>query len=294
MPNPNFTGVPGLRIGHAHDERIRTGTTVVVPIRPVTAAVDVRGGAPGTRDTDALAPDCLIEEVHAFVLTGGSVFGLAAADAVTSVLSERGIGLPLLGRAIPVVPSAVLYDLANGGDKAWELEPPYHALGSAACAAALNGSSCDESGRLGAGYGAIAGSRPGGIGSVAVQSETGHMVGALIAVNSFGEVYPGEPPSGHVPRPKVPLTGANTTIGLVATDAPLMKAQCRRLAMMAHDGLARSIRPIHTMFDGDTIFACSTAAAGAVPIDPLALSILGTVAADCVAEAVRRAVGLKV
>lgn len=293
MPDPQFTSIPGLRIGHAHDERVRTGTTVVVPVRPVTAAVDVRGGAPGTRDTDALAPDCLVEKVHAFVLTGGSVFGLAAADAVTSVLSEQGIGLPLPGRAIPVVPSAVLFDLGNGGDKFWGLEPPYRALGSAACAAAMKGSSSDGSGRLGAGYGAIAGSRPGGIGSVAVRSETGHMVGALIAVNSFGEVYPGEPPSGHVPRPKVPLLGTNTTIGLVATDAPLTKAQCRRVTTMAHDGLARSIRPIHTMFDGDTIFACSTADEGQFPLDPVAVSVIGTLAADCVAEAVRRAVAIK-
>ncbi|MBX9927124.1 MAG: P1 family peptidase [Hyphomicrobiaceae bacterium] len=293
-----FSDVPGLAVGHAISETVRTGTTVILPASPAVAGVDVRGGAPGTRDTDALNPDCLVERVHGFVLTGGSVFGLAAADAVTCWLSERGTGLPSKARAIPVVPAAVLYDLGNSGDKVWGMDPPYRALGLAACEAALQASpddsrdGLDHSGPFGAGYGATAGSRRGGIGSASARIETGHTVGALIAVNSFGEVYAGEPPSGAVPRPKVPLVGQNTTIGIVATDAPLTKAQCHRLAMMAHDGLARAIRPIHTMFDGDTLFACSTAEAGATPIDALALSILGTHTADCVTRAIRRAVGL--
>ena len=291
-----FSSVPGLAVGHAISEAVLTGTTVILPASPAMAGVDVRGGAPGTRDTDALHPDCLVDRVHGFVLTGGSVFGLAAADAVTCWLSERGTGLSSKARAIPVVPAAVLYDLGNGGDKAWGMEPPYRALGLAACEAALQASqdqcSLDHSGPFGAGYGAIAGSRRGGLGSASARIETGHTVGALIAVNSFGDVYPGEPPSGAVPRPKVPLVGQSTTIGIVATDAPLTKAQCHRLAIMAHDGLARAIRPIHTMFDGDTLFACSTAGVGAAPIDPLALSILATHAADSVSLAIRRAVGL--
>jgi L-aminopeptidase/D-esterase-like protein len=290
-----FTDVDGLAVGHAQDRRVASGTTVVVPATPMVAAVDVRGGAPGTRDTDALAPTCLVDRIHALVLTGGSVFGLAAADAVTCRLSARGIGIGAGVRAIPVVPTAVLYDLGNGGDKAWGMDPPYRVLGLAACDAALAALAAgtrddDRSGPVGAGHGAIAGGRPGGIGSASVRSETGHTVGALIAVNSFGEVYDGAPPSGAVPRPKRPLVGQSTTIGVVATDAALTKAQALRLAMMAHDGLARGIRPIHTMLDGDTIFAGSTAPPGMAPLDAVALSVLGTEAADCVLTALRRAV----
>lgn len=280
-------------VGHAIDPAVRTGTTVIIPSQPVVAAVDIRGGAPGTRDIDALDPSCLVERVHGFVLTGGSVFGLAAADGVTCWLSERGIGLPL-ARAVPVVPTAVLYDLANGGAKAWGLNPPYRALGAAACeAAGVSGVAGDISGRVGAGFGAIAGSRPGGTGTASATAEQhgGFTVGALIAVNSFGEVYDSAPPIREIPLPKVPLAGTNTTIGVVATDAPLTRSQCRRLAMMAQDGLARAIRPVHTMFDGDTIFACSTAADGAPPVDALTLSVLGTIAADTVVRAVRLAVG---
>lgn len=301
-----FTDVPGLRVGHAHNAAARTGVTVILPNAPVVMAVDVRGGGPGTRETDALAPHTLVERVHALVLSGGSVFGLAAADAVAVVLSQRGIGLHARPLPIPVVPSAILFDLANGGDKGWT-KPPYRTLAAAALAAAgLD----DRSGRLGAGYGARAGSRAGGIGSASVSVGAsisasasialpgGYRIGAIIAVNSFGEVYAGAPPDGPVPLPKL-ATGTglgdltapqNTCIGAVATDAPLTRAQAQRLAMMAHDGLARAIRPIHTPFDGDTLFALSTAAAGAVPVDPVQLTIIGTLAADCIAQAVRRAV----
>jgi L-aminopeptidase/D-esterase-like protein len=284
-----FTDVTGLRIGHAQDSRINTGVTVIIPDSPVVMAVDIRGGAPGTRDTPALDSGNLVERVHGLVLSGGSVFGLAAADAVTCWLSEQGIGLPSKALTIPVVPQAILFDLGNGGDKAWGMDPPYRQLALQACQAL--GTACQQ-GRIGAGYGATAGSRPGGIGSACVTTPAGHSVSALIAVNSFGEVYAGEPPMGEVPLPKVPLVGQNTTIGVVATDAPLTKAQAQRLALMAQDGLARCIRPIHTQFDGDTLFALSTAAEGVPPVDPLTLSVLGTLAADCVVTAVRRAVGL--
>ena len=282
-----FTDVPGLRVGHAHDAAARTGVTVVVPDAPATMAVDVRGGGPATRETDALAPHTLVERVHALVLAGGSMFGLAAADAVAVALSQAGVGLAAGPLPIPVVPAACLFDMANGGDKNWG-EPPHRGLGRAALAAA---GGADASGRRGAGYGATAGSRPGGIGSASVTAH-GLTVGALIAVNSFGEVYPGEPPAGDVPLPKLRgadgLAAQSTCIGVVATAAPLTRAQAQRVAMMAHDGLARAIRPIHTPFDGDTLFAVSTGPARGV--DTVTLALLGTLAADAVARAVRRAV----
>jgi len=287
----SFTDVPGLRVGHAHDAAARTGVTVIVPMAPVVMAVDVRGGGPGTRETDALKPHTLVERVHALVLSGGSVFGLAAADAVAVALSRQGIGLQAGPLPIPVVPAAILFDLGNGGDKAWT-DPPYVRLAHAAMAALAPHT---PSGAIGAGYGARAGSRAGGIGSSSVAMPGGWRVGALIAVNSFGEVYRDAPPDGDVPLPKLMLgTGLaatqNTCIGAVATDAPLSRGQAERLAMMAHDGLARAIRPIHTPFDGDTLFALSTAPTDAGAISSVELAILGTLAADCVARAVRRAV----
>jgi L-aminopeptidase/D-esterase-like protein len=289
-----FTSVPGLRIGHAQDTASVTGVTLVVPASPVVMAVDVRGGGPGTRETDALDPSTLVERVHGLVLAGGSVFGLAAADELVLCLAAAGIGLDTgagLPR-VPVVPAAILFDLTNGGDKAWNGTPPYRRLARAAFAALGEN---DVSGPVGAGHGARAGSRRGGIGSVAATLSSGHRIGALMAVNSFGEVYQGAPPDGPVPTPKLRQTrsllpdGArNTCIGAVATDAPLTRAQARRVAMMAHDGLARAIRPIHTPFDGDTIFVISTAASG--ESNPVAITEIGTIAADLVAAAVRRAV----
>ncbi len=282
-----LTDIAGLRVGHAHDPAARTGVTVILPGAAVTMAVDVRGGGPATRETDALAPHTLVERVHALVLSGGSVFGLAAADSVVLALSQAGIGLVAGPLPIPVVPAACLFDLANGGDKGWA-EPPYAALARAALAAATHP---DASGPVGAGHGAVAGSRAGGIGSASVSAH-GLTVGALVAVNSFGEVYAGEPASGEVPLPKLARAGGlaaqSTCIGVVATAAPLTRAQAQRVAMMAHDGLARAIRPIHTPFDGDTLFALSTGPADGV--DPVALALLGTLAADAVARAVRRAV----
>ncbi len=282
-----FTDIAGLRVGHAHDAAARTGVTVILPDAPVTMAVDVRGGGPATRETDALAPHTLVERVHALVLSGGSMFGLAAADAVAVALSQAGVGLAAGPLPIPVVPAACLFDMANGGDKAW-VEPLHRALGRAALAAAHRH---DGSGRLGAGFGATAGSRPGGIGSASVTAH-GLTVGALVAVNSFGEVFAGDPPPGDVPLPKLARAGGlaaqSTCIGVVATAAPMTRAQAQRVAMMAHDGLARAVRPIHTPFDGDTLFALSTGLAGGV--DAITLAILGTLAADVVARAVRRAV----
>jgi len=240
------------------------------------------------------------------------MFGLAAADAVAVALSQAGVGLAAGPLPIPVVPAACLFDMANGGDKGWA-EPPYRALGRAALAAVTRP---DTSGAYGAGCGAVAGSRPGGVGSASISagvSGHGFTVGVLIAVNSFGDVYPGAPPDGDVALPKLPRTGGlaaqSTCIGAVATDArsgfrrlaslgtqmltkhrdPLaVEGEHQQVARLLHDGLARCIRPIHTPFDGDTIFALSTGPATGV--DPVTLAILGTLAADCVARAVRRAV----
>lgn len=284
-----FTNVPGVRVGHAHDARIRTGVTVIVPDAPAVMAVDVRGGGPGTRETDALDPSALVERVHGLALAGGSVFGLAAADALCTLLSLADIGLPMgVGvPAVPVVPGAILFDLSNGGDKAWGSKPPYATLAEKAYETLGTAFRC---GATGAGFGARAGSRDGGIGSVSTTIRGGYVVGALVAVNSFGEVYEGAPPSGAVPMPKTALARQNTCIGVVATDAPLTRAQARRVAMMAHDGLARAIRPVHSPFDGDTLFVMSTAAQTGGGMDAVSLTELGTVAADLVAAAVRAGV----
>ena len=288
-----FTRVPGIRIGHAEDATILTGVTLIVPDAPVVMAVDVRGGGPGTRETDALDPSNMVERVHGLALAGGSVFGLAAADELALCLSAAGTGLDIgagLPR-VPVVPAAILFDLGNGGDKNWGSDPPYRRLARVAFAALGDN---DPSGPIGAGHGARAGSRRGGIGSTGATLSSGHQIGALMAVNSFGEVYEGAPPDGAVPMPKLraraaAMNGAgNTCIGAIATDAPLSRAQARRVAMMAHDGLARAIRPIHTPFDGDSLFVMSTATEGVS--DTVAIAEIGTLAADLVARAVRRAV----
>ena len=292
-----ISDVPGLAIGHAHDPRINTGVTLIVPSAPMVMAVDVRGGGPGTRETDALDPSTLVERVHGLALAGGSVYGLAAADELVLLLAAAGKGLDIgagLPR-VPVVPAAILFDLANGGDKSWGAEPPFRALTRAAFAMLGTG---DTSGRLGAGYGARAGSRPGGIGSVSATLSSGHRIGALVAANSFGEVYAGAPPEGAVPMPKRRAAGPladsagsrNTSIGAIATDAPLTRAQARRVAMMAQDGLARCIRPIHCPFDGDSLFVISTATDTGAGSDATAITEIGTIAADLVARAVRRAV----
>jgi L-aminopeptidase/D-esterase-like protein len=284
-----FTDVPGLRVGHAHDPLINTGVTLIIPDAPVVMAVDVRGGGPGTRETDALDPANLVDRVHGLTLSGGSVFGLAAGDELVTLLSAAGQGITIAPGlpTLPVVPGAILFDVANGGDKIWGAEPPYRRLAREAFATP----GPDSSGRVGAGYGARAGSRQGGIGSVSATLSSGHRIGALVAVNSFGEVYAGEPPDGPVPMPKTGVGGRrNTTIGAIATDAPLTRAQAKRVAMMAHDGLARCIRPIHCPFDGDCLFVISTAAYTGDGSDAYTLTEIGTIAADLVARAVRRAV----
>ncbi|WP_374764841.1 P1 family peptidase [Yunchengibacter salinarum] len=286
-----FTDLEGLMLGHAVDGHVRTGVTVIRPDSPAAMAVDVRGGGPGTRETDALRPDCLVDRFHGLVLAGGSVFGLAAADAVAARLSADGYGLDVGPKIVPVVPAAILFDLKNGGDKEWGVTSPYARLGEAAYDAL--GRDCPH-GRVGAGFGATAGRRRGGLGTACLKGPGGFKMAALVAVNSFGDVTDqagGDPVTlGQVPLPKLGILGGNTTLAAVATDLDLTKAQCQRLATMAHDGLARAIRPLHTPYDGDSVFALSLGSMA--PAEPLAttLAVAGTLAADALVMAVRRAV----
>lgn len=292
-----ITCVPGLDIGHAHCEIVRTGVTLLVPQLPMVMAVEVRGGGPGTRETDALNPINLLERVHGLALAGGSVFGLAAGDELALLLSAAGHGLPMGAGVppVPVVPAAILFDLGNGGDKNWGLQPPYRRLTHEAFGRiGIPGS--DGEGAIGAGHGARSGSRPGGIGSVSRDVGGGVIVGALVAANSFGEVYADEPPGdGPVLMPKLTSQRGfgrqNTIIGAVATNAPLSRNQALRVAMAAHGGLARAVRPVHTQFDGDCLFAISTAPPGMAELDNVQLTVVASVAADLVAIATRRAVG---
>lgn len=325
MPRPGplnlITDVPGLRVGHATDERCRSGVTTVLVDGFWSASVDVRGGGPGSRETEALAPENVVGRAHAIVLAGGSVFGLGAADGVVAALSAAGQGLHLKpgAPAIPLVPSAVLHDLANGGDKQWGLEPPYRHLGIASVEAATR---TFELGRVGAGRGAMAGFIPGGIGSVSLDLGDGLIVGALVAANPIGSAlmpdgrtfwaWPfeidgefGGHRSGDVPPVVEPLpdqsrlaelgrtqAGANTTLAVIACNADLNGVECKRIAMMAHDGMARAVRPAHTPFDGDTVFAVASGqqAIGQGNARQVQIGRLGSAAADCLARAIARAV----
>jgi L-aminopeptidase/D-esterase-like protein len=310
-----ITDVPGLLVGQAEDVAGISGTTVVLAAEPAVAAVDVRGGAPGTRETELLAADALVDRIDAIVLSGGSAFGLDAAGGVMERLAAAGrgfrIGSTMRSPAIriPIVPAAILFDLSFPGRQIWTGAPPYRELGRRAVAAVGREFAL---GNAGAGLGARSGSLKGGIGSASLVLGDGTAVGAIVAVNSWGSaVRPdcgrlwaaGLALSGEIgpqpPEPDTPLDpqdfslcgaavpGANTTIAVVATDAALDKPGCRRLAVMAQDGLARAIRPIHTPFDGDSVFALSTGAGK--PVDPYALLQLGNAAADCLARAVLRA-----
>lgn len=312
-PRNALTDVAGLRVGHAGCRRVRSGVTVVLADRPVLAAVDVRGGAPGTINTDALAAGGLIEGVHAVVLAGGSAFGLAAATALMAPLARDGRGFTDWGPVVPLVAGAILFDLRNGGDKA-DIGPALYgrfaeeAYARAGLEVAL--------GKAGAGIGAIAGPLEGGLGTASLfDPATGVTIAALVAVNSLGGVtFPGEAAflAGHLALPgdlaanpppsrrpgarfesKAGLgqarLGQNTTIGVLATDAALGRDGLRRLAIQGQVGLAQAIRPVHTLFDGDVLFALTTAAVRPDARADLELR-LGALAADCVARAVMRAV----
>lgn len=282
-PGDRLTDIAGLSVGQAVDATARTGVTVILPERAAVMAVDVRGGAPGTRDTDALDPTCLINAFHGCALSGGSVFGLGAADGVAAWLARQGRGLPFGPVPIPVVPAAILFDMMNGGDKNWGNNPPFHRLGIEACECA--GAEVEE-GRVGAAFGAVAGDRKGGVGTASAVCPDGFSVAAIVAVNSFGPPMSGAGDENTIPMPKLGLIGGNTTIGLVATDLALDKAGAKRLAIMAQDGLARRLRPVHTPFDGDTVFAMATGTCEAGEPIARTLAIAGTMAADCIARAI--------
>ena len=292
-----------------------TGVTVIFAEGRAVGAADVRGGAPGTRETEALLPEGLNVGIDAIVLSGGSVFGLDAASGVTNWLASTGRGFRIAGAPMvaPIVPAAILFDLTNGGDKNWGAEPPYRKLAVAAC----EGASHDfKLGNVGAGYGGRAGAYKGGLGSASAMTEDGFEIGAIVAVNSFGSpVMPGTSAlwawpfeqgdeMGHqlpamrgnvsmdfaddVKRP--PQAGANTTIAVIAVNAALSAALAKRVAIMAQDGLARSLRPVHTPLDGDAVFVIATGERALREPVPAQLSLIGSIAADCLARAVGRAV----
>jgi D-aminopeptidase len=304
-----ISDVPGLRVGNAHDSRLLSGVTVVLPQRPVVAAVDVRGGGPGTRETDALALSGTVEEIHAVVLSGGSAFGLAAASHVQAWLAARGLGFAVGTATVPIVPQAVLFDLLNGGDKTWGDDNPYGPLATEACRSA---DAHFALGSAGAGYGATTASLRGGLGSASEVLHDGLVVGALAAVNAAGAATMG--PSPHFwaasferngefgglglpdATPAEALTphlkgtaGASTTIAVVATNARLSKPQAHRLAVMAQTGMARALYPIHTPLDGDVVFALATGEA-ALPDPVFDLARLGAHAANVLARAIARGV----
>lgn len=315
-PRNLITDVPGLAVGQARDETVRTGVTVILPDDRAVCAVDVRGGGPGTRETDALSPETLVEAIDAVVLSGGSMYGLAAADGVAAWLGARGRGygissLPGVPKS-PVVPAAILYDLANGGDKAWGLDPPYRRLGLEAIEAAGPGFAL---GAAGAGYGARAGQLQGGVGSASIVTPDGITVGALAAVNSFGSVVGGDGRSfwaapfeidgefGGLGAAGLPIAAddwglakinpaprENTTTACVATDVALTPAQAKRVAIMAQAGMAQAIRPVHTPFDGDVVFALSTGRRPLGDGGDLLVARIGALVADCLARAIARGV----
>lgn len=300
-----ITDVAGISVGQAEDPALLTGVSVVLPDRPAVAAVDVRGGGPGTRETDALATCRTVQEVHAITLSGGSAFGLDAAGGVMDWLRREGRGFAIAGQIVPIVPAAVLFDLAFGGPKEWD-EPPWFALGRAAAAAAAPGPV--RCGNAGAGSGATAGPIKGGTGTASMRLGDA-MIGALAAVNPLGSVLmPGSrcfwtwwleqagelggqtPPTERPgPEPEALLTPGNTTLAVVATDAILTRPEAERIAVMAQDGIARAIRPAHAPLDGDTVFVLSTGRQR-IATDPATLTRLGNVAADCVARAIMRGV----
>lgn len=304
-----LTDVDGLRVGHAALDRpgALTGTTVVLtPPGGAVGGVDVRGSAPGTRETDLLDPGATVQRVHAVVLTGGSAYGLAAADGVAARLEAAGVGFAVPGGVVPIVPAAVLFDLGRGGDFAAR---PDAALGAAAYDAASGGPV--PQGAVGAGTGAVVGGLKGGVGTASAVLDSGAVVAALVVANAVGSALDpatgvplgartglaGEFPAitvGEDARaalraaPRAPVAGTATTLVVVATDATLDKAGCRRLATMGHDGLARSVSPIHTLMDGDVVFGLSTATRPAP--EPPELFALQAAAADVVSRAMVHAV----
>jgi len=307
-PRNLITDVPGLRVGNAQDADLRSGTTVLTADQPFVAAVHVMGGSPGTRETDLLAPDRMVQDIDAIFLSGGSAFGLDAGQGVMQGLRAQDRGFAVGPVKVPIVPGAIVFDLLNGGEKDWS-ESPYPTLGRRAFDAAAPDFAL---GTAGAGYGAMTGTLKGGLGSASCVLPSGLTVGALVVVNALGQATVGETPHfwaapweegtefgglgpapmqrHDAPFPRKRL-GEATTIAIVATDATLTKAQAHRMAVAAHDGMARALVPAHTPLDGDLVFSVATAG------KPLQDSLtdpfqLGHAAATCLARAIARAVYL--
>ncbi len=311
-----ITDVPGLRVGHAQDERVATGVTAVVFDRPTVTSASILGGGPATRDTDCLEPHAVVPGVDALVLGGGSGFGLDAASGVQAYLREAGRGFAVGPFRVPVTPQAIVFDLMNGGDKDWGRYPPYRELGYEAASRA---GSDFALGTAGGGYGATTVDFKGGLGSAGAVTPSGLVVGALVIANAIASVVIGRGPHfwagafevgdefgglGLPPRvteedrrlawkggpaPGASAVGTATTLALIATDAVLTKAQCKRLAINGHTGIAKAQRFSHAPLDGDAVFASAT---GATPLeDEVGQMIeLCAVASDCVARAIARAV----
>jgi len=305
-----ITDVAGLSVGHAEDRVLASGVTAILIEQPNVAAVSVRGGAPGGRDTGLLAPEMTVPGVDAVVLSGGSAFGLDAAGGVMAHLREAGVGFAVGSVVVPIVVQAIVFDLLNGGDKSWGTKPPYWDLGLRAARAAGRGAFA--LGTAGGGFGATTATLKGGIGSASAATIGGVTVGAIAVVNAIGSATIGDGPHfwaapveegaefgglGSPPRlsssdKALRIKGGgppSTTIALVATDATLTKPEAQRLAIMADDGLARALRPAHAPMDGDTVFAVATQRRP-LPPGPAALTGLGLAAADCLARACARAV----
>ena len=305
-----ITDVGGVSVGQAHDPGVASGVTVVVFDEPATASVAVHGGGPAVRDTALLAPEATVETVDAIVLSGGSAFGLDAAGGVMAQLSGRGRGFQVGGVRVPIVPGASVFDLAVGG-RAWGIRPPWWDLGFQAAAEAGR---TFPLGTVGGGYAATTANLKGGTGSASSMTAAGFRVGAIVVVNAMGTVTVGEtphfwaaadeigaefgglgapalvPPAALSPAIKGDASPrANTTIAVVATDAAMTKAQLKHVAVMAHDGMARAIRPSHAPLDGDLVFAAATAVSNRVP-DIRQRADIGHVAAHCLARAIARAV----
>jgi len=304
-----ITDVSGVRVGHAGDPRLGSGTTVVVFDAPAVGSVDVRGGGPGTRETALLDPAQTVSGIDAITLSGGSAFGLDAASGVQALMRELGRGFQVRAATIPIVPAAILFDLLNGGDKSWGRYPPYREFGYEA---AKNASDNFTLGSMGAGLGAMTATLKGGVGSASAKTPGGITIGALAIVNAVGTVTVGDGPhfwaapfeqngefGGCGPATKLTANDLalrakggpmqNTTIAVIATDAKLTKAECNRLAVMAQDGFARAIYPVHTPLDGDVLFAAAT---GKIALsDPIyGLAELGMHAGNVMARAIARGV----
>jgi len=307
-----ITDIAGLRVGHADDARLASGVTAIVFDKPAVAAIDVRGGGPGTREDAALGLANTVDRIDGIALSGGSAFGLEAGGGVQAYLAEQGRGFVVRDAVIPIVPGAICFDLLNGGDKAWGRFPPYRDLGYRAAA----GAAVDFAlGSVGAGLGASTATFKGGLGSASAKTPAGVTVGALVVVNAVGSVTIGDgpwfwaapfeqdnefggrglPPSFSPDMLKLRIKGGPTateaeatTLAVVATDAALTKPQAKRLAMIAQTGMARAIYPVHAPLDGDLLFAVAT---GEKPVDPLVgLTELGMVAANALARAIARGV----